>query len=177
MNITGLISEEATEIDVDFIVESFTEESPDAMSDADSNVVYYVAGSLGRAVARQKKCEACKRALITDPIFSSEIENVSDGDRDRLLNLANRGGLAKPTEYTMSVCAYGFLYLRQASESNVLFSRHLPYGHSRCFTLAVEQFLQRDQFTTLLTKYNCENGHALFRQSISELFNCISGNI
>ena len=161
---------------MNFIVESFTEESPDTLSDADANVIFYVAGCLGRAVARQRKCEACKRALIADPILSSEIAEDAL-DHARLLQIANRGGLAKPSEYTMSVCAYGFLYFRQVTDSNVLFSKRLPSGHCRCFTLAVERFLLRDQSTAILTRFTCDSGHTVFRQIISKLFNCISGNI
>lgn len=164
--------------DVSWLVDQLHEEQPENMTHDDANVVYYVAGCIGRSVSRLRKCFECKTCL-TETAFDPTSESGSDNStRSRLLHLANRGGLAAPSEYTMSVCIFGFLYFKQIFDTpdlaRQMFQRKT---HADIFTSAVLYFLQKDSSLRVLTAFTCMNGHICFELIMRKLFNCLSKNI
>ena len=88
-----------------------------------SDLVYYVAGSIGRSVGWVKKCTDCN-TLLVDRHIDTIVELMCDEEcaatrhylhtveeKDDLLDLVNRIGLAHPTDYCYAVCKTIFLFL------------------------------------------------------------------
>lgn len=164
--------------DVSWLVDQLHEEHPETMSMDEANVVYYVAGCLGRSVARQKKCSDCKTCL-TDIALDTSVTEINDEcTRSRLLQLANRGGLAAPSEYSMTVCIFGFLYFKQIFDSPEL-SKHMfkQTAHAQLFSSAVTSMLQKSPSFCFITTYSCEKGHFPFEIILKKMFNCLSKNV
>ena len=80
----------------------------EGVSSEDQTIIFYVAGYIGRTVSHQRKCTSCQELLIfnTTDALELNVDESIKGDEDvrTLLEMANRGGLAKPTELTFTIC-------------------------------------------------------------------------
>ena len=85
------------------------------LKSTDSNLVYYVAGCLGRSVGRVRKCEDCHSLLLLPKDnCECDIEVVPHcSEYTNLLEEINRGGLRRPTEYCFAVCCVIFICYKQ----------------------------------------------------------------
>ena len=115
------------------------------MHDIDTNVVYYVAGYIGCGVSRQLRCSNCKSCLVANAL-SEEPDAVDLVDSKRtLLDMADRGGLAAPTEVAFSVCAIGYLCYYVLREHAILMKRLLlQINHRALYVVAVTKVVQRE---------------------------------
>lgn len=168
------------EDDSTWLVSELKEECVESLDDNEANTLFYIAGCLGRSVARLRKCDSCKSCLTeTGDISLSELDEVVEADkRRRLLNLANRGGLAKPSEFTMSVCIFGYLYFKQIFDSSDLVSKILQCkAQAATFSSAVQEILQSDSSLSSLANFVCESGHNSLCILLTKLFNCLSKNV
>ena len=71
-----------------------------ALDDIDQNdslVAYFVAGCIGRSIARRKRCTLCKETLITCGEFSS-LKDCLPADHQNLFEMTDRGNLSTPSE-------------------------------------------------------------------------------
>ena len=73
----------------------------DNVSEADSSVTYYVSGYIARSISRRRKCQSCKEMLIKNAEMPPIVDFAED--KSTLLELANRGGLAVPSDYCFAV--------------------------------------------------------------------------
>lgn len=164
---------------VSWLVDQLHEEQPENMTRDEANVVYYIAGCLGRSIARQKKCSECKICLTETPLDAASMPDIpEEHTRSRLLQLVNRGGLAAPSEYSMSVCIFGFLYFKQIFDSPQLAKQMFQRkAHAELFSSAVLHILQEDPSLCALTTFSCERGHSPFVIILKKLFNCLSKNV
>ena len=66
-------------------------------------LVFYVAGFIGKGISRANKCASCKVLLLGDKdiVFDREEHEHRDAAARQLLELADRGGLTVPTEFTL----------------------------------------------------------------------------
>lgn len=156
--------------DVSWLVDQMQEEQAENMTHDEANMVYYIAGCIGRSISRQRKCIECKTCLI-DP----SLDNCT---RSRLLHLANRGGLAAPSEYSMTVCIYGFLHFKQIFDSpNLATQMFQKKAHAELFSSAILCSFQKNSSLCALTTFACKEGHLSFQMILRKLFNCLSKNI
>lgn len=168
------------EEDPTWLLKELREENIDCLDDHETNVIFYIAGCLGRSVARLRKCDACKSCLTEiGDISPFELQEIVEEDRRcRLLNLANRGGLAKPSEYSMIVCSFGYIYFKQIFDNPDLVSKMLQHtSHASTFSSAVLQMLQSDSSFSWLTNFVCGSGHDPLHTLLTKLFNCLSKNV
>jgi len=146
------------------------------MTPDEANVVYYVAGCIGRSVSRLRKCFDCKTSLTENAINTSSESSITD--ESRLLHIVNRGGLAAPSEYAMSVCIFGFLYFKQIFDTPDLTRQVFQSkAHADLCTSAVICFLRKDASLRALTMFECAKGHISAELILRKLFNCLSKNI
>ena len=107
-----------------------------------SDLVYYVAGSIGRSVGRVKKCTNCN-TLLVDRHIDTMVELMCDEEcaatrhclhtveeKDGLLDLVNRGGLAHPTDYCYVVCKTIFLLYTDIKENDKPHTEFLLKQHN-----------------------------------------------
>ena len=94
--------------------------SLDELAEGERIVLFFVADCLGRSICKQRQCSDCKTLLISNheiqPSLESHLE-LND-DMRRLFDMADRGGLAVPSEYTLSVCSVAFVYFTRINSDN-----------------------------------------------------------
>ena len=79
-------------------------------------IIYYVTGCIDRSISRCNRCGSCKEALVLDQgIDIEDVCKIKD-ERDKLLKLADHGGLAAPTELCMSLCIMTLVLLLDTAE-------------------------------------------------------------
>ena len=81
----------------------------------DKNIIFYIAGFIGRSISKNFKCQDCKDLYITS-VEVSAIAFVEDGNGDSTKQDAvtratfskhvNRGGLCTPTDLVYISCIY-----------------------------------------------------------------------
>lgn len=156
----------------------------DSLHDCDTNVIFYVAGYIGRSVSRQMRCVDCKTSLVatsivtdaSQPAADLEIDEQTDKDSRRvLLDMASRGGLAAPTDLCYTMCAIGYLCYKVISEhAEIKKQLMLQVNQRYVFVAAVSQFIQDELDSSL--EVSCLVGHALLDKVLVRLFNCLSKN-
>ena len=103
----------ASSLDVQWLVDALdaTALHMDDVGQEDSNVIFYVAGFIGRSISRINKCASCKALLLEDrEIDVDHDENETKNAAVRqLLELADRGGLTTPTEFTYFICSFAYM--------------------------------------------------------------------
>ena len=82
----------------------------------DRNVIYYVSGFVGQSVSQQKKCPECGNMLLDSKAYV--LLDIDDDLRSceefsTLLQMADRGGLAKPSDYTFLISLLMYQYYNQ----------------------------------------------------------------
>ena len=77
----------------------------------ESVVIYFVSGYIARTIARRRKCSSCKNLLI-DSSDAPDIQSTIPDEHRELFEMANRGGLSSPSEYTFAVATLGAKFYR-----------------------------------------------------------------
>jgi len=92
------------------------------LSSSDANIVYYVSGYIARSIVRSTKCDYCKECLIEPGELELEpipLDSSLEYFAATFLDAVNRGGLARPTDFTFSVtvhCRRVFEEIKSQSE-------------------------------------------------------------
>jgi len=91
----------------------------------DANVIFYVSGAIARSAARATKCDGCRQLLINadDELEPLEMDATLDYSCTAFLNSVNRGGLARPTDYTFLLCVHCWRVFEDIRASTELKSR------------------------------------------------------
>jgi hypothetical protein len=146
---------------------------------ADLNVIFYVAGYIGRSLARENKCEKCKEVLLerkTHEDVDLDAESITELHQEskRLLDMANRGGLSEPTDATFAIACVTFLcydYIRNNSQFLQLLK------HRTTFVKAVQQRCESEDANFADFKCNATATHRLFSKIVFHMFNCFAKNL
>ena len=154
------------------------------LTEVDENLVYYTSGSIGRSIGRVRKCTSCKDLLVEcdaeDQSSLNAAINTLYGNADatakQLLNLVDRGGLAKPTCFHFALCSFVFFCFKQISEKDALLDE-LLLKPKQCniFVNAVSAIASVSFPIILHTK--CKEGHSVFNIVAKKLFNLFSRNV
>lgn len=88
--------------------------SIDDLTFHDGNILYFVAGYIGRSISRERKCIECKRILLADnKCMVAEVDDNIDDQHKHLFDEINRGSLSAPNDILFAICAFGMLsYLK-----------------------------------------------------------------
>ena len=97
--------------DMDLQLMDVTGIDVDDLDEGESATVYYVAGYVGRSIARRNKCDECKEVLIRDEPSSPE-------DMTQIFDDVNRGGLSSPSELCHAICLLSLLYFKQCQSTD-----------------------------------------------------------
>ena len=131
------VDKEHPQMNISLLLETFAQ-TDDPQLDADAMaVIFYIAGYIGRSVSRMHKCEYCKCLLIQDQEItedSSEIQLMDETSKNRLFQLADKGGLAAPTEFCILLCIYIYYYLDLLQNNSTCWNYFLSLpNHSKAF--------------------------------------------
>ena len=148
----------------------------------ESNVIFYVAGYIGRSISRANKCESCKTLLLEnkeiDVQRGSETKNPA---LRQLLELADRGGLAAPTELTYFTCAFAYVVFSQTMASCDIGKQFLSCKiHNAIFVTTVACVIgtrYSDTGMTSIASTSCDNSQLLFERILYQMFNCFMKNV
>ena len=147
----------------------------ESMDVADKNVVYYVAGYIGRSISRHRKCDYCKNLLVLSNDHDDHDINV---DKEELLLMASRGGLSSPTEINFSICCICYLCFGFIDNDKELFSTFLASKNHRLhFLAAVRAHCEHDEAIKPLLHVQCSKGHPVFTAICIKIFNCFCKNL
>jgi len=98
----------------------------------DANVIFYVAGYLARSVVRTTRCQNCKESLSTaDSLEPIDIDNELDYSAATFMDAVNRGGLAKPTEYTFLLAVHCWRVFTEIKRSSELLKKFMTSSCQR----------------------------------------------
>ena len=147
-------------------------------TDSDTiGIVYYVSGCVGRSVSRTYRCSSCMAALVKDKLV--DIDDICDfrDERGRLLQLADRGGLAEPTHLCLSICIIAYTYYKQIENNSDTWTIFIKMRTLQdVFVGAVQQVIAGEQSTSVLLTAKCDNGHVFIGTLLRKMFNCFVKN-
>lgn len=143
----------------------------DDLDEAENTIVYFVAGYVGRSIARRNKCSDCKQILLCENPSSPE-------DRTQIFDALNRGGLSSPTEFCHAVCLLSFLYFKQCQEDTHKMRKLLSLGNQKAaFVSNILDKLTLHLGIKTMTFRRCKNGHLVLRPIVGSVFNCFAKNL
>ena len=83
-------------------------------SSSDANIFYYVSGYIARSIVRSTRCDYCKDSAAT------------------FLDAVNRGGLARPTDFTFSVTVHCWRVFEEIKSQSCLVNFCTSRTNSLC---------------------------------------------
>ena len=175
LNIQNDLLESMEEIDdidenpwlYEFLVRAELGEIPDA----DACVAYYVSA---RSISRRRRCSDCKGMLVKCDDHP-ELD-VHEGSSE-LLQIANRGGLSVPSEYSFAVCSLAVQMYTMISSDETIKTNLLCLSNPRsAFSKAVIKVAKDSATHEILTRQKCCKGHANFYLILQIAFNCFAKN-
>ena len=131
---------------------------------------YFIAGYIGRSIAKANRCPSCKSLLISD----ADRETEMDFDVKHVFEMANRGGLSSPSEFCYAATAFPVHHYNHIITNERLKIRFLISSNSRSLFMNVLMTLAKKYDTTFFV--NCKDGHASFRRILEASFNCFAKN-
>ena len=150
-------------------------------SASDANVIFYVAGYLGRSVVRSTKCEHCKEVLISadgdlDPLKLDEELNY---EASTFFNSINRGGLSKPSDFTFMLTVHCWRVFEEIKSSTDLLDSFLKSKRQQVlFCKIMERSLGGVSLENMFASSSfCTKGHDLREFIVRRFFNCVSKNL
>ena len=101
----------------DWLVTFFSELSLDELSCIDANITFFVSGYVGKSVSRRPKCLFCKEMLVKghDP---TPMYDFLPEEYTHLFDIADRGGLSKPSEFCYTVAALAVQYYSALTDND-----------------------------------------------------------
>jgi len=146
----------------------------------DANVIFYVAGYLARSVVRTTKCQNCKECLSTsDSLEPIDIDNELDYSAATFLDAVNRGGLAKPTEYTFLLAVHCWRVFEEIKRLSELLKKIHDFLLQRTlFCKVMDRATCVQTYGYLPIDSNvCVSGHDLNKFVVERFFNCAAKNL
>ena len=151
----------------------FSELSLDELSCVDANITFFVCGYVDRNVSRRRKCSFCKEMLVKGheptPIYDFLQEEYT-----HLLDIADRGGLSKPSEFCYTVTALAVQYYSALTDNDHARIRFLTLSKQREAFIFVLKKALPFQNCSFLLQQQCSAGHFNFTAIIESAFYCFA---
>ena len=146
----------------------------------DANIIYYVSGAIARSVVRSVKCDSCKEMLISpDALEPLEVDESLDYSAATFLDSVNRGGLARPSEYTFMLCVHCWRIFEEIRMNAQLKTTFLGAACQRSLFAKVVDRLSGDQLYGQVPVGDnfCFKGYDLNALIVYRFFNCVAKNL
>ena len=149
-------------------------------SSSDANIIYYVSGYIARSIVRSTRCDYCKESLIAPGECESiEMDDSLDYSAATFLNSINRGGLARPTDFTFSLTVHCWRVFQEIKGQSELLERllHEPNQQSLfCKVMDRANCIQTCGYEPIETNI-CIAGHDSIVLIARRFFNCVAKNL
>ena len=146
------------------------------LSENDSNVAFYVSGYIARSITRRRKCSCCKELLIKSdsapppPTCDSE-------DHKRLFEMADRGRLSVPSEYSFAMTALAVqCYAAIIFDESVKHTMMSASCQRSVFVAAVKNIVKESTQYCGMLRHACNAGHCNFELFLAVVCNCFAKN-
>ena len=150
-------------------------------SSSDANTIFYVSGAIARSVVRTTKCNNCKELLISsDEHEELQFDDVShDYVVSTFLDVVNRGGLSKPSDYTFMLSMHCWRVYDEIKATDELKKQLLAADNQRCLFKKVMERAAVNQLNDSLLAFGnyCTSGHDLQALVVQRFFNCVGKNL
>ena len=147
-------------------------------SSTEVNIIYYVSGYIARSVVHTTRCEHCRMALVErDDLQPLEIDESLDVQSSTLLDSINRGGLSKPTEYTLMTVVSCWRVYQEIKLAPDLFSKILSAKSQRLLFTTVMDVATTDGGDQFAADNFCLKNHSLKPLIAQRFFNCVAKNL
>jgi len=149
-------------------------------SSNDANIIFYVSGAIARSVVRSMKYDSCKDMLTSpDPLEPLEIDESLDYSAATFLDTINRGGLARPAEYTFMLCVHCWRIFEDIRLNTQLKNTFLGAACQRSLFAKVVDRLSADELYGQVPVGDnfCFKGHDLKSLIVFRFFNCVAKNL
>ena len=159
----------------DTIVDSLTYTHHPSSSDA--TTVYYVSGAIARSAFRTTKCDNCKE-LLTNTSDDEELrfDDEFSYDVSTFLDVINRGGLCRPSEYTFTLAVHCWRVYDEIRASDELKKLLLSADNQRSLFIKVMERATVNDSLLAFGNY-CTAGHDLQQLIVQRFFNCVAKNL
>ena len=94
---------------------------------SDANIIYYVSGYLARSIIRTTKCENCREILVNPDgeLKHIQLDEELDYQANTFFNMINRGGLARPSDFTFMLTIHCWRVYEEIKSSKEIMSSFL----------------------------------------------------
>ena len=108
-----------------------------------------------------------------------EMDATLDYSSSVFLNSVNRGGLARPTDYTFLLCVHCWRVFEDIRESRDLMKQFLGAGCQRSlFSKIIDRLTANQLYGDEMIGDNfCVHGHDLKLLIVNRFFNCVAKNL
>lgn len=144
---------------------------------SESVVVYFVSGYIARSIIRRRKCLSCKNLLV-DSSDAPDLQSAVPDEHRELFEMANRGGLSSPSEYTFAVATLGakFYHAMINGPPRIMQEFYKRKNHQQVFVHSVHETLCSNDMLQCLLSKRCNQLHSNFELILSIIFNCFAKN-
>lgn len=146
------------------------------LSASDANIIYYVSGYIARSIFRSMKCDNC-REVVTDSeeLAPISLDETLDYSASSFLDMINRGGLSRPSDFTFSLCVQCWHVFEAVRSSPDLLKTFLTAtDHRNVFCNIVNRIVCGDM---LELGAICVKNHDLKQLVTQRFFNCVAKNL
>ena len=147
----------------------------------DQSTIFYTAEYVSRSLLRKTKCQDCKTLLQTvdEEAPISEDAVPEEKPREEYLNIANRGGLTKPSDCMYMACIHAWGLYLCISENTDAFNSLLESCNPR--SVFVHCYMEKMQLPQCSSLYSstCSSGcklHSYLRKVGEATFNLKAKN-
>ena len=146
------------------------------------NIIFYVAGLIGRGISQTNKCTSCKSLLLED----KEIEVDHGKNKAKnvtvclLLELADHDGLAAPTEFTFYLCTFSYMIFNQIGINSDLRKSFLSCKDHIAISVKAVSIVgtkHSDIGMNSFTSITCDKNHTAFGLILQKFFSCFIKNV
>lgn len=157
-----------------------------ALTEADQNVLFYIAGHFARSFSLQTSCDSCKKCFLFDKEALQNPNTIihfvdSDGSERDYYNQVNRGGLTAPSEQVYLLCIQAwqiYQIITKNPELNQLLRKD-NVSARKVFESVVKKHLEDCEDLRLIFFTPCESGHSFEKFTLllaQRVFNLFSKN-
>jgi len=149
-------------------------------SASDANIIYYVSGYIARSIVRSTRCEHCKDYLIsTEQLEPIELDTSLDYSAATFLEHVNRGGLARPTDFTFLLAVHCWRVFEEIKNRKDLLEQLLHASCQRALFCKLMERVSCIQTYGHMPIYGniCVAGHDLNLLITQRFFNCVAKNL
>ena len=156
--VTDIDDDRVTEILVEMLDFSFT---VSLTTSTDEMIVFYTAGAVVRGLKSNLKCPSCCDMLARGELIAMEddetIENESE--REKLVDMVNRGGLHKPTDLMFMTCIHAWNLYKHMQNDEKIFKKMMTAKYAQgVFVSVFMHFITKSTCTQHIYRHKCAAG-------------------